>query len=203
MAAEIPFNAPDPAAPNGHLTAGASTEAGDPGYSELNACWIQLPLSPVSVSATPPSKETKSSAAYEGICQSKLRSGENCPRRRPVANGQPRRSPRTAANISAPSSENKRPIVVADQPYPEGSVSKKPKNVSSTSSLKKLEDVNGSSFFIGDPVPAEEAMHRWPHHYARHVSVYFVIFTCKCFCFISCLSALVVACVCFAHFLCI
>lgn len=30
---------------------------------------------------------------------------------------------------------------------------------------KKLEDINGSTHFVGEPVPEEEARRRWPHHY--------------------------------------
>lgn len=148
-----------------------STEAGNPGCSDGNACGIQLPLSSASVSATPPSRETMGSSANEGNYVSKLRSGENLARRCQVGNGGPRRSPRTEASYSGLSYEKKRKTAVEDQPSPErvkvGSGYKKSRNVYS-SRLKMVEDVNGSTFFIGEPVPDEEARRRWPHHYAPH-----------------------------------
>ncbi|XP_020705695.1 DNA (cytosine-5)-methyltransferase CMT2 [Dendrobium catenatum] len=169
MAAEIPLTAPDLKGPDGHRSPISSCDGDGPGSSVENAGKIKTRLSSLTVSATSRSKENTNSAVQDGICKWMLRSGQNKMINQLIENGGPRRSPRTTATLPEPSSEKKRSSTSADLPSSKslnlrsGSKSKK----YSSLSVKQLEDVNGSTFFVGEPVPDEEARQRWPHHYVR------------------------------------
>ncbi|KAG0484303.1 hypothetical protein HPP92_008382, partial [Vanilla planifolia] len=83
----------------------------------------------------------------------------------PVANGCVRRSPRTVE-----SSRKKRSVLATEQQSSErpkiGSSCKKAKN-ELPFNLKEVEAANGSTFFVGEPVPDDVARQRWSHHYLQ------------------------------------
>ncbi|ONK68287.1 uncharacterized protein A4U43_C05F9680 [Asparagus officinalis] len=84
-----------------------------------------------------------------------------------------RRSPR----IQLPEPEKRKWIDIAEDDGEKKSSLKKCGKKKPRVSVKKEEEgmdldsknVNGKSHFVGDPVPEEEAMERWPHRYAKKV----------------------------------
>lgn len=176
MAAKIRCTASDLTASEEHCSPTASPDGDYPGSSLENAGKIQPQLSSLTISINPPSKENINFVAHDGICKSTLRSGQIRTVNQLIENEGPRRSPRTAARLTEPTSEKKRSSSSADLPSSESLEAFSGSKLKKYSSLnsKNSKNVNGSTFFVGESVPDEEARQRWPHHYARQVTKKFM-----------------------------